>query len=32
MELTRKIGSDQERWDVCEGPNKDPVECRKCSG
>jgi hypothetical protein len=32
LELTRKICSDQERWDACEGPDKDPAECRKCGG
>jgi hypothetical protein len=32
LELTRKICSDQERWDACEGPRKDPAECRKCGG
>lgn len=32
LELTRKNCSDQERWEACQGPNKDPGECRKCGG
>jgi hypothetical protein len=30
MEIVGKRCSDRERWEVCKGPNKDPVECRKC--
>lgn len=30
--MTRKLCSDQERWEVCNGPQKDPEECRKCGG
>jgi hypothetical protein len=32
MELVRRICSEDERKAVCEGPNKDPVECEKCGG
>ncbi len=30
LELVRKICSDKERKEACEGPHQDPVECRKC--
>lgn len=32
LEIVRRICSDKERWEVCKGPNKDPVECQRCGG
>jgi hypothetical protein len=32
MGVVRRICSDKERWEVCNGPNKDPEKCRECGG
>jgi hypothetical protein len=30
--IVRKICSEKEHWEVCNGPNKDPERCRECGG
>lgn len=32
MGITRRICSEQELWEVCKGPNKDPDKCHECGG